>query len=261
MESALFEHRFWLQVLGDHARFILNALPVKEQAEAARAAGFIEAFDRLLEAARGSAPDIARLNRAAYEKAGEIRAFKLHLLRRHLTEQFDFNLPPTFVNHMVNEVEEYLRVLGALVAGELPPLYHETHHHIVWLVDAVGHAASIAGSLDFTEKRLIEMSQTFEKHFQDFYFKAVELAGYLRAQIGKFPALSRFNKEVELEMVLFMQFLGELEEMDLKLELLGTLSPLMADHMYREECYYLTKLSLVSEIKAPACDPGKPRVE
>jgi hypothetical protein len=30
-EEALFEHRFWLQILGDHARFILNALSPKEK--------------------------------------------------------------------------------------------------------------------------------------------------------------------------------------------------------------------------------------
>jgi len=31
--------------------------------------------------------------------------------------------------------------------------------------------------------------------------------------------------------------------------------------MFREECYYLTKLSMVASIKEPDCDPGKPRVE
>jgi hypothetical protein len=49
--------------------------------------------------------------------------------------------------------------------------------------------------------------------------------------------------------------------MRLTKELLGTLLPLMADHMAREECYYITKLSWVSDVAPPGCDPGKPRTE
>jgi hypothetical protein len=89
----------------------------------------------------------------------------------------------------------------------------------------------------------------------------VELAGYTRTGLRTFPALERFTKQAELEMALFMEFLTELKELGLTKELLGTLMPLMADHMAREECYYLTKLSWVSAIKPPNCDPGKPRVE
>jgi len=31
-QSVLFEHRFWLQILGDHARFIFNSLSPVEKA-------------------------------------------------------------------------------------------------------------------------------------------------------------------------------------------------------------------------------------
>ncbi|GAB6889346.1 DUF2935 domain-containing protein [Geobacillus stearothermophilus] len=42
----------------------------------------------------------------------------------------------------------------------------------------------------------------------------------------------------------------------------GMQSPLMADHMAREECYYLQKLAeTTGEVKAPACDPTKPRTQ
>jgi hypothetical protein len=40
-ETALFEHRFWLQVLGDHSRFILYALSPKESSEIQTAEQFI----------------------------------------------------------------------------------------------------------------------------------------------------------------------------------------------------------------------------
>jgi hypothetical protein len=261
--SALYEHRFWLQVLGDHARFIKNALSPDEVEEIARSICFIQSFDKLLEIARQeTAPArIIELTSGAFQKAQELRAFKLHLLERQLTGKIGFLLTPTFLNHMVNEIEEYLRILAFLESGEAVPVFDEIHHHLVWLTDAAGHAAAITGNLDMTEKRLMDMSRTFEQHFQDYYQKAIELAGYMRANISKFPALSRFNKEVELEMALFSQFLRELEAMSLSREMLTVLTPLMADHMAREECYYLTKVAQVSETKPPQCDPAKPRTE
>ena len=60
---------------------------------------------------------------------------------------------------------------------------------------------------------------------------------------------------------MFKKFLKELEELVRSKKVLGSLQPLLLDHMYREECYYLTKLSFVSEVKAPECDPTKPRQE
>ncbi len=75
----------------------------------------------------------------------------------------------------------------------------------------------------------------------------------------EFPALHRFNNDVEVEMRLFEIFLRELEEMELTEKVLGTFSGLMADHMAREECYYLYKLAESTKGDFPDCDPGKPR--
>jgi uncharacterized protein YbaP (TraB family) len=263
VRSALYEHRFWLQVLGDHARFIKDSLLSDEVEEIGRARCFIQTLDQLLELSRQetAAMQLAELNQSALNRAQELRAFKLHLLERQLTGKLVLHLSPTFINHMVNEVEEYLRVLAFLQCEEAVPVFNDIHHHLVWLVDAAGHAGAIAGSLDMTEKRLIEMSTTFEKHFQDYYLKAIELAGYLRTNLSSFPALSRFDKEVDLEMTLFRQFLQELECLALTKEMLSVLTPLMADHMAREECYYLTKLAQVSEVRDPHCDAAKPRIE
>jgi hypothetical protein len=35
----------------------------------------------------------------------------------------------------------------------------------------------------------------------------------------------------------------------------------MADHMFREECYYLMKLSESANLDTPNCDPTKPRIK
>ncbi len=262
-QAALFEHRFWLQVLGDHARFILNALSPVETAEIQRAHHYIQTFDRLLQQARTelAGAELTALNQNAQRQTIELRSFKLHLLRRHLLGDIGFGLTPTFLNHMVNELEEYLRLLQYIMAGQAPPLFDSIHHHLLWLPDASGHANAITAELDMMEKQWMRQTRTFAKHFDEFYLKAIELAGYMRANVKQFPALGRFNKQVEMEIALFRQFLRELEELELSGEILGSLSPLMADHMAREECYYLLKLSQVSEVKFPACDPAKPRTQ
>ncbi|MCT8138818.1 DUF2935 domain-containing protein [Anaerobacillus sp. CMMVII] len=264
VEVSLFEHQFWLQVLGDHARFIRDALSPLETEEIEKAKTFITIFDQLL---TQTTPTITNskltwLNKQAFEYANQIRQFKLNLIKQHLIGDISIDLPPTFINHMVNEVEEYLRILPYLIEGEKPPVSHPLHHHLVWLLDAAGHSDAITGSLDLVEKQLREKGENFTKRFENFYIKAVELAGYLRANIEQFPALARFNNQVELEIEVFKGFLNELLEMEMANVTLSTLSPLMADHMAREECYYITKLAeSAKEVYLPECNPTKPRVE
>ena len=104
---ALFEHRFWLQILGDHSRFILNALSPKETALIQQANQFIALFDGLLEKSRKqmSTDELNKLNREAYNAAMKLREFKLAMLTKHIEGKIDIGLPPTFINHMVNELD------------------------------------------------------------------------------------------------------------------------------------------------------------
>ncbi|WP_100398954.1 DUF2935 domain-containing protein [Bacillus sp. FJAT-44742] len=262
-EETTFEHQFWLQVLGDHARFIRDTLSPEEEEKVKQAREFVSLFDAMLERSREALLDdeLITLSREAFEASQKIRTFKLAIIKEHLVGQITIKLTPTFLNHMVNEVEEYIRILGYLIQGEKAPPAHALHHHLVWLLDAAGHADGITGSLDMVEKKLKRSSQSFTKTFEEFYIKAVEMTGYLRANVTQFPALSRFNHQVELEITLFKAFLNEIEELGLTDEMLSTLSPLMADHMAREECYYLMKLAESSNISAPECNPASPRTE
>ncbi|WP_088102595.1 DUF2935 domain-containing protein [Halalkalibacter urbisdiaboli] len=262
-ETAWFEHQFWLQVLGDHARMIHDALAPDEQDYVNRASEFIEIFDQLLTSARSNptGTELDRLNRISYEQANSIKEYKLNIVKDHLVGDIKIELSPTFINHMVNEVEEYIRILPYLIEQSVPPRCHPLHHHLVWLLDAAGHAGGISDSLDLVEKKLNLKSEYFTETFEQFYIKAVEMAGYLRSNVEQFPALSRFNEDVKLEIILFKAFLDELEELEMTNKLLGTLSELMADHMAREECYYLMKLAESSEMDAPECNPLSPRPE
>ncbi|MCL6627465.1 MAG: DUF2935 domain-containing protein, partial [Alicyclobacillus shizuokensis] len=178
-DDALFEHRFWLQVLGDHARFIHTSLAPTEVTEIRRAQRFIEVFDSLLARARQNLHDSAltRLHTHAYKVAKRLREFKLHLLRRHLASEVEMSLSPSFLNHMVNENEEYLRIIGCWLEGQQTPLMNPLHHHQLWLQDAYGHSATLAQTVDFSEFDLKRKSDRFTHDFQALYLKAIELAG------------------------------------------------------------------------------------
>jgi hypothetical protein len=257
--TARFEHRFWLQILGDHSRFIFEALAPVQEAEINMASNFIVIFDTLLE--RAKSDDLSSLTIEAEAEVMNLREFKLELIRKHLIGKIKIHLSPTFLNHMVNELEEYVRILNHLKSGEVPPIYHELHHHLLWLLDAAGHSEAISSNLDGVEKILKEKSNLFRNGFEGFYLKAVELAGYLRTGLTTFPALSRMNVDTQLEIKLFQNFLSELEELELSKQALGTFAPLMADHMFREECYYLMKLAESASLELPNCDPAKPRLK
>ncbi|HYK73231.1 MAG TPA: DUF2935 domain-containing protein, partial [Pseudoneobacillus sp.] len=193
---ALFEHRFWLQILGDHARFINDSLAESEKESLETAQYFIQVFDQLLQHADQTNP--IELSQIAEKEVLRLKQFKFKLIERLLIGKIKIHLSPTFINHMVNELEEYQRLLSYLKEGKVPPVFHELHHHLIWLIDAAGHAGAINDNLDQVEKKLKKTTDEFVKIFEHFYLKAVEMAGYLRANLSSFPALKRFNKEVYL---------------------------------------------------------------
>lgn len=261
IREGLFEQRFWLQIMGDHARFLLHLIPIEVQEDLHRALQFRNLFDQWLERSRkiSNQEELMTLTGQAIQGTMEFRSFKLQVLTKGL--KGTIHISTTFINHMVNELEEYLRVLGFLKEEKAPPITHSLHHHLLWLSDAAGHAAIIESNLDMIEKKWIDKSRLFHKTFDDFYIKAIELAGYLRTGVNHLPALTRFDQDAALEMHIFKGFLEEIEKLELEAKLLGAFMPLMADHMGREECYYLIKLAQSTGGKLPACDPTKPRVE
>lgn len=259
----LFEHRFWLQILGDHSRFIYYSLAPTQAQEIEKAKQFIAAFDKLLEDARRqlTETEVEELNRMALESTYELRKFKLSLLTLTLHSKIKIHMSSTFFNHMLNELDEYLLTIKTLISNQ-NPVFHPLHYHLLWLSDGVGHAAGVMSNLDEIERDLFKKSKEYEKTFNDLYSKSIELNGYMRTGLTSFPALGRLNQQAVTVMTPFKEFLESLRDQRMDGRVLGTLLPLMADHMAREECYYLTKLSQSApNIPKPDCNPAKPRVE
>lgn len=261
-DISLFEHRFWLQILGDHSRFILNALSPKETDFIAEAKEFIMLFDELSEKSRKSisSEDLHHLNYKVYSAAMKIRQFKLIIISKQIVSKININLTPTFINHMINELEEYLSILNDLIQGKVSPI-KDINLHLLWLSDGTGHADAIASTLDMTHKELIKTSKEYSEVFTNLYLQSIEFKGYTRTGICEFPALAKLNINADEVMNCFKNFLKELEVDVSDKKILGTIYPLMLNHMFREECYYLTKLSMVADTDTPECDPTKPRIE
>lgn len=262
-DTSIIEHQFWLQIMGDHARFIFFSLAINEVEYLQRSQDFIVGFDQLLEQVNNvdNADDLNLVTRQAYQLTLQLRDFKLLLLSLTLSSDIKIHLTSSFINDMLNELEEYITVLHSLNTNDLM-LFHPLHYHLIWLTDAIGHAASVSANLDFIEKEMIDKSTSFELQFTDLLLKTTMMKGFLRTQVDDFPSLSKLNKQVETLMTSFKEFLEDLRDDRIAGQILGTLFPLMADHMAREECYYLWKLSQTAGLtKKPDCDPSSPRIE
>lgn len=263
LDITLMEHRFWLQIMGDHARFIFFSLAANEVEYLQRSQDFIIGFDQLLEQVNNSTntEEFDLITKQAFQLTMQLREFKLILLSLTLISDIKIHLTSSFINDMLIELEEYITVLQTL-SNNNPVLYHPLHYHLLWLTDAIGHAASVSANLDLVEKDIIDKSNYYELQFTDLLIKATMMNGYLRTKLDNFSSLSRLNKQVEIIITSFKDFLGELRDERLNGHVLGTLFPLMADHMAREECYYLWKLTQTAGLtKKPDCNPASPRIE
>jgi len=191
----------------------------------------------------------------------EVEMLKRNILARLLVGKIDINLPPTFLNHMLNELEEYKRILSSFqTTGSFKN--HILNSHYLWSVDAAGHAISIIQTLDPVEKNMMKELMKIEKSFQGCFLKTIESIGYFRSGLDNYPSINKLNKDVIDKLTIFIGMLTTIRDERLSSELLGSLNPLMADHMIREECYYLQKVyeSQGKQSVLP-CDPTRPRVE
>ena len=117
IEFTLSEHQFWLQIMGDHARFIFFSLAPTETEFIITAQEFLILFDQLLNQSHKHLieAELQDLNREAYEASYRFREFKLLLLSHSLQPDLKSQLTSTFINGMINELEEYLTILNALM--------------------------------------------------------------------------------------------------------------------------------------------------
>lgn len=247
--------------MGDHARFIKGSLNPDQANSVLVAANFIEVYDRLLEKTR-QLPSIKEpLLKEVLQITLSFRDFKRELLADRLRNMPVTSLAPAFYNHMLNELEDFLRVLADIEAGTEGP-GSILGQHLLWSLDAAAHAAALGAGLDKVEYRLRNIALNYETSFDHLYLKIVEITGYYRSCPPSVePVLEAYNGEMTEVMREFMKYLENLRIGITQHKIGGRLLPLHPDHMYREECYYLHKIAECQPgIAIPDCDPGRPRI-
>lgn len=276
--ETLREGWFWAAVFRDHATFIHDRL-APDQTEAIRwAKAFKERFTARTEEASalagqagipGPAGSFALDGRAAlarfqgYElghyaeeterlvatmvnEIAEFMEFKRCLVDLKLDCAIKLTLGPSLLQHMVNEADEAIMALNGMREEQFAdPASRALHSHLLWLPDAAGHAAALDSDMDASEKLLKGQARGFQEVFSGMQIKATELATMLQVRPRMVGALRRLNVDAYTQIGLFRSFLAELREHTAECEVLGNLIPLFADHMLREELYYMEQLLMI----------------
>lgn len=255
-----YEDPFWLQILGDHMRFVLSALPGRETEHIQQAEHYITLFDTLFAQSREYLPEIAqeRFLDTTYNSVQQVRMFALGLLRRQLLGECCINMAPGFLNQMANEAEEYLRILDHSIKGT-NSLMHPIHYHLLWLLNCSISADTLNACLDPCERDILRGCHRFMHKFDNLYLKSIELMGFMRTGLPEFSSLHRLNADVIDELAAYAAFLLDLEDKLQNKEILGTLCRLQVNHIYRKACYYACKLSDLCDLGSTGFDLAQKR--
>lgn len=226
---------FWFRILHDHTVFIEEALDEAETELRNRILTIRQEIEQLM------TNPIERINRQGkqprvHKTAISFLDFKRHLLKGKLDNNIAIALPPTFINHMINEIVEFLYYIDDYMNGRQYKVTLDVHK--LWLVDTEGHLATIIAHLDPVEKHLKTKLKENKKHIHHVWCMVEEFIGYLRA-VDDFTQLQRVSDLSREQVIVYLNLITEVNELYNAGLLCSTLTPLMLDHMYREQKWYL----------------------
>ncbi|MFZ5985636.1 MAG: DUF2935 domain-containing protein [Bacillota bacterium] len=233
---------FWTGIMRDHAIFQVNALAPKEQTHIQNAMYYRDFFQRMIfELER--ATEYKTLIPKLLQGLQCFIEFKKMILKGLLTCQLQINLPPSLINHQINEAMEFSTLL---IAPEKCPnnMMSLAGYIKIWLVDSIGHAAGIAAFLDPSEELLQEEALRFKMMFSKLQTKASELEMMLNKVGLNVGALKLLANETVQWMDKFIEYLEKVRKLRCSCEALGlgTLLPLIPDHFIREHRYFISKI-------------------
>lgn len=250
MIDVRFEMDFWTGILKDHAQFQYDSLSPDETEAIAAAKDFRDRFSALHYQVK---PDVGEVPLAQLETyisddkvaVTQFVQFTKSLLKRLLTCSIKITMTPSFLNHMINEAMEYYRTLSIIDESlRINYVLENLRLHKVWLSDASGHADFIASQLDGTEMLYLTQAMEYMTVFDGLFKKAYEMYLIYERTGMENGSLNQFNRNTERVINDFTSYLETLRELtqDCRIYKTGTFSPLVLDHMIREENYYLKKV-------------------
>lgn len=234
---------FWTGVMRDHAMFQINGLAPKE-VQFIRCASYYCDFFQQMHNEIGRTENWRTLLPSLLQGVSGFIEFKKIILRGLLTCQLQINLPPTLINHMINEAMEFQSLLMAPLQQCIAGSMNLAGYIKVWLADGAGHAAVIASFLDPAEALLVDEANEYKMAFDKLHTKASELEIML-SRTGLNDGTVEFLADEAVEWLRkFICYLEKLRDLrsECKVIAIGTLLPLLPDHMIREHWYFIKKI-------------------
>ncbi|MFZ5643826.1 MAG: DUF2935 domain-containing protein [Bacillota bacterium] len=237
MQTTTAEMAFWLGIMRDHAIFIRDNLGPYERQWVESAEKMRIVFEELLTRVQSVTRE------EAVSATENLIALKSQLLMLLLKCSVVIHLQPSDLSHMINEAQEFLRVLGRLPAppADTPALL--LHLNRLWLSDAAGHSAMLYRILDPHEYRLLMELQQYEYTFNSLFIKAygkTEMYGAVRTD---FPSLYGMVNEARGVVQTHIDLLSSLERQIGSCTVQNNGTPLLPNHMIREETYFLNRVA------------------
>ncbi|PWK10226.1 DUF2935 domain-containing protein [Tumebacillus permanentifrigoris] len=240
------EHQFWLTVLRDHTEFIKLGLAATEPSDIKQTVALQQEVLQLLgqlEHIKNHHDQLRLFTRQAADFTKRLLVFKQSILDRQLACKIDINLPPSLIDHMIREGEEYVKVMALLLQGRfLEGAMLAIHEASLWLPDSSGHAAVIRSNIDPQENDIFESAHDWKLQFDKLTLSLEEMKTKVRSEVRWVPSLERLMAMTAEHISVFHTYLLHLRETLEECRALGTLKPLLMDHMSREAAYFLDKL-------------------
>jgi hypothetical protein len=216
---------FWLGITRDHLQFIHDSSAPSEFEFISRSRDLLARLPTVpLELTVDKLEEI-------HQFVHHVLALKLYVIEEQVTRDAKLSLSPTFIKHSKDELQMFDRLLS----GEAVDLWD---YHKLWLNDTAGHCQAITCRVDETEKSIKKKYKKLCKDFKELHSKAMEYSEYFVS--GEvFPAVAKLTSDSVAHVTIFLRSVSELLSMKKENLVLGTISPLMLDHMVREQSYYI----------------------
>lgn len=233
---------FWLGVMRDHAMFQVDSLAPSEQAYIQYSMYYRDFFQQMISELQRTT-DYRPLLSNLIQGLQCFIGYKRMLLRALLACQIKMNLPPSLINHQINEAMEFQTLLMEPQKC-LSNMMNLAGYIKIWLSDSIGHAAGIAAFLDPSEELLQEKALEFKMNFGKLQNKASELEMMLNKTGLEDGALKNLANETIYWMEKFIDYLDKIRRLRCNCGALGygTLSPQIPDHFIREHKYFISKI-------------------
>ena len=237
----------------DHSEFLTNSLAPTETEVIRQLKHFKDVFEKIhlqsLKQENINQIDLVNNSRIALV---EFIKFKKDILKKLLECSIIINVPPTFINHMINEAIEFYRLLAKEERTTLNNVLEQLRLHKIFLVDSSGHAKFIASSLDGIESNLEKNCFYYMDRFDSLFKKSYELSiMYDRTKPKPNIVNELSNEAIQLtkEFVGFLDLIKKLKS-ECKINTTGGLLPLVFEHMINEASYYIYQIEQLLAIES-----------